>query len=152
MTRKNARELSLHLLFELDFNTEDDIEAQIRSELSADRFNTLRKELDIYDALPDEKQNEYIMALTTGIIAQYIELNAYIEQYSVGWKLNRISRVCRCILRIAMYEMLYMDDITSAVSINEAVELTKKYDSVEASGFVNGILGSFERRDLDKKV
>ncbi len=149
MTRKDARELSLHLLFGMDFNVENDISAQIVSELNSERFTTLRSEYQLYNKLPDEKQRDYIIKLTEGVTAHYIELNHYIEKYSVGWKLNRISHICGCIMRICMYEIMYMDDIPAAVSINEAVDLAKKYESDESASFINGILGAFMRNEIN---
>lgn len=151
MTRKEARELSLHLLFSMDFNLEDDIESQILSELDAERFTTLRSEHQLYSNLPDDKQKEYILKLVEGVTAHYIELNHFIEKYSVGWKLNRLSHVCGCILRICMYEIKYIDDIPSAASINEAIELAKKYESSETASFINGILGAFMREEMSVK-
>ena len=150
MTRKDARELSLHLLFGMDFNVEDDISAQISSELNAERFTTLRTEHKLYSQMPDDKQQKYIKELTEGVTAHYIELNHFIEKYSVGWKLSRISHICGCIMRICMYEILYMDDIPSAVSINEAVDLAKKYESDESASFINGILGAFMRQEVEE--
>ena len=68
-----------------------------------------------------------------------------IEQFSHGWKLSRISRTALAVLRVALYEILYMPDIPAAASINEAVELAKGYDEPETVRFINGILGSFMR-------
>lgn len=73
------------------------------------------------------------------------ELDALIEQFSHGWKLSRISRTALAVLRVALYEILYMPDIPAAASINEAVELAKGYDEPETVRFINGILGSFMR-------
>ena len=73
------------------------------------------------------------------------ELDDLIEQFSHGWKLSRISRTALAVLRVALYEILYMPDIPAAASINEAVELAKGYDEPETVRFINGILGSFMR-------
>ena len=75
------------------------------------------------------------------------ELNHMIEKYARGWRLERISRVAAAIMRCAMCEILYMDDVPNAAAINEAVELTKHYEEPEVVSFVNGILGSFVRSE-----
>ncbi|MCX7615706.1 MAG: transcription antitermination protein NusB, partial [Clostridiales bacterium] len=74
----------------------------------------------------------------------------YIEKYTKGWNCNRISRISTSIMRISMYEMLYMPDIPDSASINEAVELAKEYDSPEAATFINGVLGTFYREERPK--
>ena len=71
-----------------------------------------------------------------------------IERYAKGWKSERISRTARAILRIALCEILYMEDIPAAVAINEAVELDKNYDDPETVAFVNGVLGGFMRGEF----
>ena len=75
-------------------------------------------------------------------------LDAYIEKYAKGWRFERISLVASAIMRLAMYEIMYMPDIPHGVAINEAVELTRKYDEPETAKFVNGILGSFLRQEI----
>ena len=84
-------------------------------------------------------------ALVTGVRDHREELDDLIEQFSHGWKLSRISRTALAVLRVALYEILYMPDIPAAASINEAVELAKGYDEPETVRFINGILGSFMR-------
>ena len=74
------------------------------------------------------------------------KIDQLIEQYSKDWKLDRMAAVDRNLLRLAIYEILYMPDIPSAVSINEAVELAKIYGSDESAKFVNGILGNLVRQ------
>ena len=76
------------------------------------------------------------------------ELDADIEKYAKGWRFERISLVASAIMRVAMYEMLYMADIPAGVAINEAVEIAKHYESPEVVKFINGILGSFARGEL----
>ena len=67
-------------------------------------------------------------------------IDGYINKAAEGWKTTRISRLSLCILRIAVYEMLYVEDIPAVISINEAIELSKKYDDPKAKGFINGVL------------
>ena len=75
------------------------------------------------------------------------ELDEYISKYAIGWKYSRLNRVAIAIMRVAMYEILYMQDIPNAAAINEAVEMTKHYEEPEVVSFVNGILGSFVRNE-----
>ena len=76
------------------------------------------------------------------------ELDGYIEKYARGWRFERISLVASAIMRVAMYEILYMPDIPAGVAINEAVEIAKKYEEPETVRFLNGILGSFAREEV----
>ena len=91
----------------------------------------------------DGNEKQYILSLVNGVFERREELDGYISRYSHGWKLSRISRTALGVLRCAMYEILYMPDIPAAASINEAVELAKRFDDPETVSFVNGILGSF---------
>ena len=80
------------------------------------------------------------------------EIDAYIQKYSKGWKLERISRTALAVMRCAICEILYMDEIPNAAAINEAVELAKGYDEPDTVAFVNGVLGGFMRGELHKDV
>ena len=73
------------------------------------------------------------------------ELDGYISKYAIGWNLSRISRTARAIMQLAMYECLYVHDVPVSAAINEAVELTRKYEDEDVVAFVNGILGAFAR-------
>ena len=73
------------------------------------------------------------------------ELNDAIERNAKGWKLSRLSRMTKAVLRLAIYEMRYVDDVPVGVAINEAVALDKVYDTDEAASFINGVLGSIAR-------
>ena len=73
------------------------------------------------------------------------ELDGYISKYAIGWNLSRISRTARAIMQLAMYECLYVHDVPVSAAINEAVELTRKYENEDVVSFVNGILGGFAR-------
>ena len=72
-------------------------------------------------------------------------LNAQIRKFSIGWDISRISRLARCILQLAIYEILYVEDVPTGVAVSEAVRIAKKYDGDDAGSFINGILGSFAR-------
>ncbi len=147
MTRNNAREIAVHLVFGLEFGARS-AEEVLKSELSRERFETLGQESPLYAQYPNEKQREYIRALVEGVYAHGEELDAYISRYAVGWSLSRIPRMARAILRTAMYEVLYMPAIPNSAAINEAVEIAKNYEPAEVVSFINGILGSFVRAEF----
>ena len=144
MVRNTAREIAIHLSYELNF-TDLTPEELLRQHLSPENFTALAEEDPLYRELPNPKQSEYIRRLVTGVAEHRSELDGYIETYAVGWKFARIPMVAAAIMRVAMFEILYMDDIPNGVAINEAVELAKKYGAEEDYQFVNGLLGSVAR-------
>lgn len=141
MNRRTAREFVLHMIFQGEFTLESGEEI-LSDHMRKEYFESMKAESDIYELMPGASQEEYITLATSGVLAHVPELDAYIEKYTRGWGVDRISRVAKCILRLCMFEILYMQ-IPTAASVNEALELTKKYDGEEAAGFVNGIMGSF---------
>lgn len=144
MTRSNAREIVAHLIFEMNF-TADTAEQLVDATMEPVYYDSLGQETDIYAERPNEKQMAYIRAAVQGIQEKQQELDGYIAKYSVGWSVSRISKVARAILHVAMYEALYVEDVPVSSAINEAVELTRKYEDEDVVAFVNGILGSFAR-------
>lgn len=144
MTRTNAREIVAHLIFEMNF-TADPAEQLVDSVMEPVYYESLGQETDIYAERPNEKQLQYIKETVRGIQDKTEELDAYISKYAVGWSVTRISKVARAILHVAMYEALYVEDVPVSSAINEAVELTRKYENEDVVSFVNGILGSFAR-------
>ena len=146
MVRNTAREIAIHLSYELNF-TDLTPEELLRQHLSPENFTALAEEDPLYRELPNPKQSEYIRRLVTGVAEHRSELDGYIETYAVGWKFARIPMVAAAIMRVALFEILYMDDIPNGVAINEAVELAKKYESDEVVRFINGILGTFVQRE-----
>ncbi len=149
MSRRTAREMALHNIFSMSF-TEKDAESTISDYLSEEFLRSLAAEHENFrDGLP-EAQLAYLNEVVTGVDRHLAELDAYIEKYTKGWNFNRISRISVCIMRISMYEMLYMPGIPDSASINEAVELAKAYDSPEAASFINGVLGTFYREERPK--
>ncbi len=147
MTRTNAREIAVQMVFSLSFGG---VTAQevLDSQLTAERFQELAEESPLYAQFPNEKQERYIRELVEGVYAHGPELDGYISQYAVGWSFARIPRMASSIMRTAMYEMLYMPDIPNAAAINEAVEIAKNYEPPEVVSFLNGILGSFARAEF----
>ena len=129
MKRREAREQAFALIFARSINretTREIIEAARETELLAvDGFAERTAE---------------------GVEANEPVLDGKIESFTRGWTVNRLSKVALAILRLAIYEILYEKDIPVGVSINEAVELAKKYGTAEDAPFVNGVLGSLARK------
>ena len=142
MTRTAAREIAVHFVFELGF-TDQTGEELLAEALSRKTFAQIGEEEPLYAEYPNEAQREYIRKLVLGVYEHSPELDEYISKYAIGWKISRLNRVAVAILRVAMYEILYMQDIPNAAAINEAVEMTKHYEDPQVVSFLNGILGSF---------
>lgn len=144
MTRSNAREIAVQLIFSLGFGN---LSAQevLDSQLTTERFAELAEENALYAQFPNEKQQQYIRDLVQGVFSHGPELDDYISRYAVGWSFARIPRMAAAIMRTAMYEVLYVPDVPNAAAINEAVEIAKHYEDDKVVSFINGILGSFVR-------
>ena len=147
MTRTAAREIAVHFAFELGF-TNQTAEELLAEALNRKTFEQIGEEEPLYAEFPNEKQREYISKLVKGVYEHSPELDEYISKYAIGWKYSRLNRVAIAIMRVAMYEILYMQDIPNAAAINAAVELTKRYEPQEVASFVNGILGTFVRAEF----
>ena len=144
MTRSNAREIACHLVFEMNFNNVTAGEA-LQTLMEESYYPTLKTESDVYAEKPDSRQLGYLTDVVQGVQARREELEGYITKYSVGWTLGRIARMAVAIMEVCMYEALYVDDAPVSAAINEAVELTRKYEDEDVVSFVNGILGGFAR-------
>ena len=131
LTRREAREAAFTLLFETEFK---------QSEAREEIFALSSENRDI-------EENDYVRRVYFGVSEHREEIDALIGKYATGWKTERISRVSRSILRLAIFEMRYLD-IPAGVSINEAVELCKKFDDESARPFVNGVLNSVKNELL----
>ena len=147
MTRSNARELVLHLILDMDY-TKDPSAEVVETRLDRDYYATLEAENDVYAERPNQKQLAYIRQVTAGVQDKEAELRETISKYAIGWNINRISRLARAILELAIYEIRYVEDVPASVAVSEAMVLTKKYESEETASFVNGILGAFVRGEV----
>ena len=147
MLRNTAREFAVHLAYELSF-TDKTVEALLEDRLTAESFAQLAEEDPLYAEVPNAKQAAYIRRLVSGVGEHGAELDGYIAKYAKGWKFSRIPLVASAIMRVAMFEILYMQDIPDKAAINEAVEIAKKYETPETVKFINGILGSFVRQEF----
>ena len=128
LKRKEAREVVVGLLFETEFKTEEN-----SSEIFA--ISTENREIP---------EDEYIKAAYFGVCENKEKIDELIGAHSNGWKTHRLTRLSRSVMRLAVYEMLFCEDIPYSVSINEAIELTKKFDDPKAKAFVNGVLNSIK--------
>ena len=144
MTRANARELAVHLIYGRDFTGEEP-EAVVAVRLDRDYYKKLSQDNEVYAERPSRAQMGYIDKVVAGVANRAEELNGIIQKYSIGWDVTRISRLARCIMQLAIYEILYVEDVPTGVAISEAVRLVKKYDGDDTGSFVNGILGTFGR-------
>lgn len=149
MTRTTAREIAIQLGFAAAATGESPQELLDRF-FEPEHFSSLSPEDSLYAQFPDEKQMDYITRLVTLTHAHRDEIDEQIRRYSRGWKLERISKTALAVLRSALCEILYMDDIPNAAAINEAVELAKGYDEPDTVAFVNGVLGGFMRGDAER--
>ena len=129
MTRKQAREEAFILIFEKQFNS-DSLE------------DILECAVQVREIEPDS----YIRSVFFGVYENLEELDGIISGNSVGWSIKRISKTALAVLRLAIYEKKYMEDIPVSVTINEAVELCKKYATKDDASFVNGILASVAKK------
>ena len=126
-TRRQARELAMQALFYMDMQNDASLQML---ESFCENFQ------------PPKKVHPFFMALVNGVLENRREIDNLIERYSKNWKLNRMSGVDRNVMRIAVYELLCCEDIPPKVSINEAVDVGKKFGTEESGAFINGIMDS----------
>jgi N utilization substance protein B len=134
-TRRQARELAMQALFYMD-----------------ERNNASVEMLEHFcgNFRPSKKSQPFFLKLVNGVLEAGSELDALIERFSTNWDINRMSCVDRNVMRIAVFELLYCDDIPPKVSINEAVDVGKKFGTEESGAFINGIMDSI-RGELEKE-
>lgn len=123
-TRHEARERALQLLFQWDIHEQGGVWEQ-----------------DFWEQFPlEDEAKEFAMDLVTGVRRRLLELDAVLGRYATNWKVSRMPIVDRNILRLSLYELLWMPELPAKVSINEALELARAFADEEARGFVNGVL------------
>ncbi len=135
--RRQAREIAVQVLYALDATPEADASAVLAQYY--DRFENDRGADEAEREPPDRGFAE---TLVREVSARRGELDELLTAVSKNWRLERMARVDRSILRLALYELKYRDDIPGAVTINEAIELAKRFGAAEAPAFVNGLLDS----------
>lgn len=130
MNRRKSRESAMRILYQMPINeTECD--------------EVIKNYIDNIEADVSEIDIQYVNKVVKGVLENVEELDSKIESKLVKWKLNRISKTNLSILRLALYEMIHENEIPERVSVNEAVELAKKYSEDKSPKFINGILGNF---------
>jgi N utilization substance protein B len=134
--RRQSRELAIQFLYQLDIVGQSDWQ------------ETLKKFWKENGA--DDEIKEFAVRIINSVIEKKNDIDKLIESYATNWDISRIAAVDRNVLRSAMSELLYMDDIPPIVAINEAVDIAKKYGTPESGKFVNGILDKI-RVDTAKK-
>ncbi len=123
--RRKAREFALQVLYQIDLAGTD----------SEDAFDLFWRNFDTVD-----EAREFSHGLMNGVVSNIDEIDGLIEKFSENWSLGRMAMVDRNILRTAVYELLYMEDIPPNVTINEAIDIGKKFSSENSGAFINGIL------------
>ena len=125
-----------------------DIDSFINEFLSKEHFETLISldDEDMFDEVPKGGMLKYIKSTVLGVFAHIDEIDGAIQKNSEGWKISRISKTAMAVLRVAVYELLYSEDVPIGVAINSAVEIDKGYDDEKTVSFVNGVLGSVAKQ------
>jgi N utilization substance protein B len=146
VNRKNAREYAVLTVYGLDGNP--NAQELLQERLDPAFFERLADEDGFFKQPPDAPAAEYIRRVTLGVAGHLAELDAYIEKYSRNWHFGRLPRMTVALLRVCMFEVLYMSgEVPPAAAINAAVDISKKYESEEVTRFTNGVLGSFARNE-----
>lgn len=127
MKRSESREHIFKMVFGLEFNTADEMPQQL--EMYFDQLEEAK-----------EKDREYIQKKAQAVAEHIEEIDRLINEHTTGWKTTRMNKVDLTILRLAVYEMKWDDDVPVSVAINEAVELAKRFGGDESPSFINGVL------------
>ncbi|MFI3200994.1 MAG: transcription antitermination factor NusB [Eubacteriales bacterium] len=133
MSRRQLREAIFKLLFRVEFHPASDRKEQ--------------EEFFLEEEPMQEKDEMYVRNKYEQVIVLLQEIDQGLEEHSKGWEISRMGKVDLTIMRLAVYEMLYDEEIPNAVAINEAVELAKKFGKEESPSFVNGVLAKFAKED-----
>jgi len=159
MSRRKAREIVLCLVFEKDYHREKNCEKLYNdlfenSDIS-ETYNSFAENNNKTENKKDVLNNAdeiYIKSTFLDIFENIEHIDDIISGSTIGWEYNRISKISMALLRIAVYEILYSSDVPDSVAINEAVELSKRYDDAEAYTFINGVLGYVVKQNKSKPV
>lgn len=151
MNRKKSREVTMKLLFESMIKGEDyktildDLRESNEREDSTMELMGIKIEEDPEDTSLDQVDMGYVINMMKNIQENEAMLDEKIKKYLKGWKINRISKVELAILRLCTYEILFEEDIPERVSINEAIELTKKYCDDKSKNYINAVLDNIAK-------
>lgn len=148
MSRRDSREAAIKIVFQNTFMEERlfAFDTKMENKEISEDIN-VENMINIYiEGISEEEANEldieYIKDILCGVIKEITKIDNLIIKYSKDWTIDRMSKIDLAILRVAIYELLYKEDIPASVSINEAIEMAKKYSYIDAGAFINGILGS----------
>lgn len=140
MSRRVAREYAIQFLFSMDFHKHDDTALQMTEFLD---HKAEHKEDE--EAILNKDSRSYAEEIIKGTLLHFDEIDKLVEFHTTGWKKDRIAKVDLAILRLAIYEIVFNDEVPDSVAANEAVELAKKFSTEESGSFVNGVLGKIIR-------
>lgn len=129
MTRHEAREVAFIITFEKSFLGETPLDEIIESAAESEFFDV----------------NNFVIRTVKGIFENLDAIDGMIEKKLVGWSSNRLSRAAMAVMRVAVYELAFADEVPVGVAINEAVEIAKKYATVEDASYINGVLGAIAK-------
>ena len=135
--RTKAREYALKILYQMEM-TKDSAKDAVKSFW------------DMEDTETDESVKEFAGQLVKGVTENIKEIDAKITKYATNWQISRMAVIDRNILRVSSFEMLYLNDIPPKVSINEAVDIAKKYGDKDSGKFVNGVLDKINKTKAEK--
>ena len=135
--RRKSREFALQVLYQLNITKQEAVTALTQFQ---EHFST------------DGEVDEFLKRLVLGVLEHCQEFDRLIEKYSENWRLDRINMIDRNILRMALFELLYCDEIPPKVSINEAIDLAKRYGSEDSGSFINGILDRIQNEVVRKPI
>ncbi|MDR0915880.1 MAG: transcription antitermination factor NusB [Oscillospiraceae bacterium] len=149
--RVAARELAMRLVFAL-FENPVDPDILLGDQFDDAFYASLAEEDELYADVPPSER-EYVARVTRGVYEHGAELDGYIEKYAANWEFSRISRTAAAVMRVAMFEVLYMrDEVPPRAAINAAINIAKKYDEADTVAFVNGVLGAYSRSELPEAL
>ena len=135
--RRKSRESALQVLYQLNITKQDAAAAFTQFE---DHF------------LPDGAADDFVKHLVHGVLEHRLELDRLIEKYSEHWRIDRIDMIDRNILRMALFELLYCEEIPPKVTMNEAIDLGKRFGSEDSGSFINGILDRVQNKAVKKPI
>jgi len=135
--RRKSREFALQVLYQLDITKQDVIK-------------TLTQFQDHFSG--NEERDDFMERLVLGVLEHCQEIDQLIEKYSENWRLDRMNIIDRAILRMATFELLYCEEIPPKVTLNEAIELGKRFGSEDSGSFINGILDRIQNEAIRKSV
>lgn len=143
MTRRELREHCFKLLFCADFYSKEEIAEQLKRYFEEPEEDDMTPEgisQIIHSTVLEARDSEYLMHKTEAIIEKIPELDGKINAIAEGWRTKRMGKVELTILRLALYEILYDEDVPEKVAINEAVDIARKFGGDDSPAFINGIL------------